>query len=164
MAILLSDLRTAFQTAVDSVITTVSTPVADVPVAISPNEEFTFSVTAANTGADAVRLISVIYHVQIEPSNRGQLKVPPVLVARASPDATAPTLVPNTFVSSQMYLFPANDTLDVNQLVTLNGLKGKALALGAITLKCHVHCDPDLGYMFPGDEKNSDGIRVFTIV
>ena len=52
----------------------------------------------------------------------------------------------------------------MNQLVTLNGLKGKALALGAITLKCHVHCDPDLGYMFPGDEKNSDGIRVFTVV
>ena len=164
MAILLSDLRTAFQTAVDSVITTVSTPVADVPNAISPNEGFTYTVTATNSGPDAVRLINVIYHVQIEPSNRGQLQVPPVLDARASPDITAPLLAPNTFVSSQMYLFPANDTLDVNQAVTLNGLKGKALALGNVTLKCHVHCDPDLGYFFPGDEKNSDGTRVFSVV
>ena len=168
MTILLPELRTAFVAAVNSVTTSVSVPVADNPVAISPNEDFTFTVTANNTGANTTRMINVVYHVKIEPSNRGQLRVPLLswIVARSGPSPTSPSLN-NPFITdpfvSEMWLFPTDDTLDVGGSHTITGLKGRALALGSVTLSCHVHCDPDLNYLFPGDEQNANGTRVFQV-
>ena len=60
----------------DSITTTVSVPAPDVPATINPNEEFTFSVTAANTAANTIRFVNVTYHLTISPSAVGQLKVP----------------------------------------------------------------------------------------
>lgn len=166
MPISLPDLRTAVTTYVSTSVTaTVSVPVADVPVAISPGEEYTVSVTVTNAGFPAgIRLVNVAYHLFISSgSTISQLKVPASPPARASSDPTAPTLAVGSFVSG-MFLFPTDKTLDVGDSDTIAGLKGKALALGNATISCHVHADPDLDYLFPKGNISPSGNRVFTVV
>ena len=163
MAILLPDLRLAVAAAVDSITTTVSAPVPDVPATINPNEEFTFSVTATNTAANTIRFVNVTYHLTITPSAVGQLKVPASPPARALADPAAPTLAVGSFVSG-MFLFPTDNSLDVGDSDTIAGLKGKGLGLGAGTISCHVHADPDLNYLFPKSEPGISGTRNFSVV
>jgi hypothetical protein len=56
----LNDIRTAAIAAVTTQVTsTVSAVTPDVPATVNPGEEFTFSVTAANTGVDAIGLVNV---------------------------------------------------------------------------------------------------------
>ena len=110
---ILSDIRTAAIAAVTTQVTsTVSIVTADVPVAISPNEEFTFSVTAANTGADAIGLVNVVYHLSVSNAAILQLKVPASPPARASAVPTGPTLAVASFVGG-MFLFPTDNKLTV---------------------------------------------------
>lgn len=163
MPINLPDLRSAVATAVDAIITTISAPVPDVPGTINPNEEFTYSLTASNTAANTIRFVNVAYHLTILPSTVGQLKVPASPPARATNDPTAPVLAVGSFHSG-MFLFPTDNTLDVNDTDTISGLKGKGLALGAGTINCHVHADPDLDYLFPNGEVGINGTRAFNVV
>lgn len=150
MAIVLSDLRSAVSTYVSTqVTTTVSALTADVPAAISPGEEFTFGVTVANaSGASAIRLVNVVYHLSCTPGTIVQLKVPASPPARASSDPTSATLAVGSFVSA-MYLFPTDNSLSVGDSDTISNLKGKGIALGAGSITCHVHADADLNDLFP---------------
>jgi hypothetical protein len=165
MAISLPDLRTACTSYMSaSVTTTVSVPVPDVPGTINPNEEFTFSVTATNAALPAgIRLANVVYHLTCSPNTVVQLKVPASPPARSSADATAPTLAVGSFVSG-MFLFPTDNALDVGDTDTIAGLKGKGLALGAGTIYCHVHADPDLNYLLPPGLTNLNGQRALSVV
>jgi hypothetical protein len=163
MPILLPDLRLAVAAAVDSITTTISVPAPDVPATINPNEEFTFSVTTTNNAANTIRFVNVTYHLSISPGTVGQLKVPASPPARSSSDPTAPTLAVGSFVTS-MFLFPTDNTLDVNDSDVISGLKGKGLGLGAGTITCHVHADPDLNYLFPKSEPGINGSRGFNVV
>jgi hypothetical protein len=165
MTISLPDLRTACTTYMSaSVTTTVSVPVPDVPGTINPNEEFTYSVTATNAAAPAgIRLVNVTYHLTCSPGTVVQLKVPASPPARTSTDPTAPTLAVGSFVTS-MILFPTDGTLDVGDTDTIGSLKGKGLALGAGTIFCHVHADPDLAYLIPPGLLNLSGSRALSVV
>ena len=158
----LVDIRAAVQAAAASVTTQVSVLVADVPVAIGPGEEYRFDVTVSNTAAGAIRLVDVVYHLAASPSTRAQLKVPPSPPARAVNDPTAPVLAPGSFVSSY-FLFPTDSTLDVGDVDTVAGLKGKALDLGNASITCHPHCNPDLDYVFPKGSAGPLGVRNFTV-
>jgi hypothetical protein len=162
---ILNDIRTAAIAAVTTQVTsTISTVTADVPVAISPNEEFTFNVTAANTGADAIGLTNVAYHLTV-PALPAilKLKVPPSPPARATNDPTAPTLAPGTFVTG-MFLFPTDNKLTIGDSDTISGLKGKALALGNASISMHVHADPDLDNLFPKSTGGVSGTRNVVVI
>jgi hypothetical protein len=163
MPINLPDLRTAVAAAVDGIIVTVSAAVPDVPATINPNEEFTYSVTASNTAANTIRFVNVAYHLSVAPGTVGQLKVPASPPARAINDPTAPVLAVGSFQSA-MFLFPTDNSLDVNDTDTISGLKGKGLGLGAGTISAHLHVDPDLDFLFPKGEVGINGTRVFNVV
>jgi hypothetical protein len=163
MAINLLDLRTATDAAIESATVTVSVPSPDIPSTINPNEEFTYSVTASNTAAGAVRLVNVTYHVSVSPSPPSTvvalLKVPgsAVYSVRGSADPTAPRLPANSFVS-EFFLTPLlDDTLDVGDTDTISPLKGKAERLGNFTISCDIHGDVDLDYLFPKGEVSRRG-------
>jgi hypothetical protein len=59
-----------------------------------------------------------------------------------------------------MFLFPTDNTLDVNDSDTIRALKGKGLALGAGTISCHVHLD----FLFPKGDVGINGSRAFNVV
>jgi hypothetical protein len=161
----LNDIRTAAIAAVTTQVTsTVSAVTADVPVAVSPGEEFTFSVTAANTGADAIGLANVTYHLTV-PSFPAilQLKVPASPPARASNDPAAATLAVGSFVTS-MFLFPTDNKLTVGDSDTISSLKGKALALGNANISFHIHAEPDLDFLFPKGTGGTNGTRNVVVV
>lgn len=161
----LNDIRTAALAAVTTQVTsTVSAVTADVPVAVSPGEEFTFSVTAANTGVDAIGLVNVAYHLTV-PAVPAilQLKVPASPPARASNDPAAPVLAVGSFVTG-MFLFPADNKLTVGDSDTISALKGKALALGNANISFHVHADPDLDFLFPKGTAGANGTRNVVVV
>ena len=161
---LLSDIRTAAIGAVTTqVVSTVSAVTADVPNAVSPGEEFTFSVTAANTGVDAIGLVNVVYHLSVSNVAILQLKVPASPPARANSSPAAPTLAVGTFVTS-MFLFPVDNTLTVGDSDTISGLKGKALALGNADITCHIHADPNLDFIFPKGTIGVSGTRNVVVV
>ena len=63
-----------------------------------------------------------------------------------------------------MFLFPADNTLDVNDTDTISGLKGKGIGLGAGTITAHPHADPDVNYLFPTDQAGVNGTRNFNVV
>lgn len=160
----LQDIRTAAIAAVTTkVVTTVSAVTADVPVAISPNEEFTFSVTAANTGVDAISLVNVVYHLTVSNSAILELKVPANPPARASSSPTAAVLTVGDFVSG-MFLFPTDNSLTAGDSDTISGLKGRARALGNASIRCHIHGDPNLDFLFPKGTVGVDGSRNVVVV
>jgi hypothetical protein len=161
---LLDDLRTAAIGAVTTQATsTVSAVTADVPNAVSPGEEFSFSVTAANTGVDAVGLINVTYHLTVSNAAILQLKVPASPPARAVVDPSAPTLAVGTFVNG-MVLFPTDNTLTAGDSDTISGLKGKALALGNANINCHIHGEVDPNFIFPKGTAGVSGTRNVVVV
>lgn len=164
MTVTLNDLRSAVISYVDtSVTTSISTLVADTPNAISPNEGFSFSVTATNTGAPTgIPLVKVVYHLSISPGSVCKLQVPLVPIARASNDPSAAPLLGGTFVT-EMYLFPDNDTLAVGDSDTISGLRGKALALGQATISFDVHAEADLNYVFPTTTTDPDSTRLVSV-
>jgi hypothetical protein len=156
---ILDDIRAAAIAAVTTQVTSsVSAAVADVPATINPGEEFTFSVTAANTGVDAVRLIDVAYHLTVSSSTILQLKVPASPPARATNDPTAPTLAVGSFVSG-MFLFPVDNTLDVGDSDTISALKGKGLVLGNANINCHIHGSVDPSFIIPTGTVGTNGVR-----
>lgn len=160
MAINLLDLRTATDAAMNSITPTVSQPIPDTPGTINPNEEFTYSVTASNTAAGAVRLVNVMYHVSVSPSTVAELKVPGSALyrVRASADPTAPTLPVNSFVSEFFLTHLQEGALDVGDTDTISPLKGKATqVLGNFTIHCDIHGDVDLDYLFPKGEVSRRG-------
>lgn len=160
----LQDIRTAAIAAVTTkVVTTVSAVTADVPVAISPNEEFTFSVTAANTGVDAISLVNVVYHLTVSNNAILELKVPANPPARASSSPTAAVLTVGDFVSG-MFLFPTDNSLTAGDSDTISGLKGRARALGNASIRCHIHGDPNLDFLFPKGTVGVDGSRNVVVV
>ena len=113
---ILNDIRTAAIAAVTTQVTsTASTVTPDVPATVNPGEEFTFSVTAANTGVDAIDLVNVAYHLTV-PSVPAilQLKVPANPPARASNNLAAPVLAVGSFVTS-MFLFPTDNKLKIGR-------------------------------------------------
>ena len=127
-------------------------------------EEFTFSVTAANTGADAIGPANVTYHLTV-PSFPAilQLKVPASPPARASNDPAAATLAVGSFVTS-MFLFPTDNKLTVGDSDTISSLKGKALALGNANISFHIHAEPDLDFLFPKGTGGTNGTRNVVVV
>ena len=80
----LKDIREAVKSYLDNrVAVSISNIAPDVPTTLSPNEEFTFSVSTRNAGSgdpDYTRLTIVNYHIWIEESDKAQLIVPPSTV------------------------------------------------------------------------------------
>jgi hypothetical protein len=146
----LNDIRTAAIAAVTTQVTsTVSAVTPDVPTTVNPGEEFTFSVTAANTGVDAIDLVNVTYHLTV-PSAPAilQLKVPASPPARASNDPADALLTVGRFVTS-MFLFPTDNSLTAGDSDTISSLKGKGLALGSANISAHIHGEVNQNTLFP---------------
>jgi hypothetical protein len=165
MTITLLDIRNAVINYLDaSVTTTISTIAPDVPNALSPNEEFTYSITATNAAAPSgIQLTNVRYHLSISPSTVAKLKVPSNVTARADNNSGSPTLVAGTLVS-EMFLFPADNILEVGDTDTVSGLKGKALALGNATISFDIHADVDQDYLFPMTTSDPNATRAVSVV
>lgn len=165
MTINLPDLRQAVTQYIRTVTTTVSPLRADSPNAISPGEYFTFDVTATNPALPAgIRLINIGYRITIGPANLALLEVPAHYPVRAAYASTAPALVPGTMVSS-MYVFPPapDDVLGTGQSYKVANLRGRALALGQVTITVDIRALPDLTYLFPHDD-SINVTRVFKVV
>lgn len=168
MSIVLSEIRTAVQTYLNTKVnTTISAITPDGPATLNPNEEGSFKVEIANAlaGAGGVRLVNVRYHLRTTTPALLKFKVPPVAVAAAKSGVAlaSPALTPGTFVS-EMFLFPGDNSLDAGDIDTLNGLKVKATALGNANITCHVHADIDMEYLFPKNEDSSTANRSISIV
>ena len=90
---LIKDIQAAAIAAVTTqVIPLVSTVTPDVPVALSPWEEFEFSVTASNIGIDAVDLTNVVYHLTVPSS-------PPIPQHVVAPYSSREIPIPKPFTS-----------------------------------------------------------------
>lgn len=157
--------------ALDSVAMAITDIVADVPNAISPGEQFSFTVVATNAPAvpaDGIAFVNVRYHVTVTGAGV-QLVVPPVNVATARSGglATSPVLAPGTLVSG-MFLFgatPDGIALGVGDGDAIRGLKGQAgTGLGVATLKAHFHGDPDVNALFPVDRTSRNGEGLVEVV
>lgn len=165
MTITLNEIRNAVIDYLNtSVTTSVSVPVPDAPIALSPGEEFTFRVTATNAAAPTgVPLVNVVYHVSISPGSVAKLKVPSSPPARASTNPSAPTLTVDDLVT-EMFLFLLEDTLEVGQTKSLPNLKGKALGLGDPTITFEVYADIDQGFLYPTTTTDPDSTRQFSVI
>lgn len=156
MAVNLIDIRTAVQNYLNtSVSVSISALVPDVPSTINRNEEFTFSVTATNAPApNGISLVNVRYHVRVANSSVAKLIVPATVTARSGASATSTLLVAGALVS-QMFLFPADNSLTVGDSDTVAGLKGKAGgAVGTTQILFDIFADPDLDFLFPKNENS----------
>jgi hypothetical protein len=164
MAINLRDIRTAVTEYLETSVTmSVSPAVPDEPTVISPDEEFTYSITATNaSGPAAIKLTDVVYAVSIEAANIAKLKVPASPPARASIDPSAPTLAPGSLVAA-MFLFPSNDTLPVGDGDIVQGLKGKGLIPGPNKIKAFIHAKVDENFLFPTG-KSATKTRSFSVL
>ncbi|HEY5788501.1 MAG TPA: hypothetical protein VIT65_27390 [Microlunatus sp.] len=169
---LLTDIRDEVEAyAADSIQMAIDDIVADQPNAISPGEQFSFSVIATNAplvAADGIAFVNVRYHVSVTGAGV-QLVVPPanVAIARSGGLVTSPLLVPGALVSS-MFVFgitPDGIALGVNDGDAIRGLKGQAGAgLGSATLKAHFHGDPSLAALFPADRTSDNGEATIDVV
>lgn len=165
MTISLLDIRNAVINYLDtSVTTSVSAITPDVPNALSPNEKFTFSVTATNAAAPSgVQLTNVRYHLSISPDTVAKLEVPSAVTARADNNSGSPALAAGTLVS-EMYLFPPDNVLEVGDTDTIGGLRGKALRLGNATISFDIHADVDQDYLFPMTTTDPNATRAVSVV
>ena len=174
MAIELKDIRTAVRVYLNTkVAVSISPLVADVPGVISPNEGFTFSVTAINAASTegGIALRNIRYHLSVANSSVAKLVVPPTTVAitRAIPavpvaGTTDITLTPGTQVK-EMFLFPLADrTLTTGDTDTISGLKGRAGALGNTEINFDILADPDLEFLFPKNENSFTTSRPLSVV
>jgi hypothetical protein len=166
MPIVLSDIRTAVQTYLNTnVTTTISAVVPAVPGTLNPGEEGTFNVTITNAVVGGIRLTNVVYHLTTSNSSVLNLKVPAAAtaVARSGVSSASPVLAPNAFVT-EMFLFPVDNSLDVGDSDSLNGLKVKAIGLGNADITCHVHADPDENYLFVKGENSTTTNRAVSVV
>ena len=165
MTINLTDIRSAVIDYVnDSVTTSVSSLVADVPNAISPNEGFTFSVTASNAAAPTgIQLVNVVYHLKVASGSVAKLQVPTTPIARSGSRTSDPQLTVGNYVT-EMYLFPSDNVLEVGDSDTVAGLRGKAYAVGQATITFEVYADIDLGFVFPRTTSDPDSIRLVNVV
>ncbi|MGH9835195.1 MAG: hypothetical protein ACREBD_29270 [Blastocatellia bacterium] len=178
MPINLLDIRSAVQSYLDTKVTvTLSEFRAEVPNAISPNERFTFDITAANANAanGGLRLINVRYHLKVVNPAKAKLIVPNQgavggWTPRSGPLETAPELTQGTEVS-EMYLFPYNlldapdtKTLNVGESDTITNLEGKAINLGATDIQFDILAEVDLDYLIPKNENSSMTSRQLRVV
>jgi hypothetical protein len=175
MAITLMDFRAAVPTYLNtSVLCTIPSLVPDVPSALSPGDGFTYSLQARNAPAPAgVALTNVRYQVRVVHPAIGALLVPSPLIgglARAGAGPHAAVLAPGTWVAA-MILYPpflgtgtALRRLDVGETDTLSGLKGCALARGALELRVCILADPDNLFRCPRDAGSSEGRRTIQVI
>ena len=153
----LQEIRTAVLTYLDTKVScSISTITAAVPVAISPNEDFKFDVTATNavTAAGGVRLKNVCY--VITASNNVKLVVPPASVGKAisipiPPFGLSINLNPGQEVSGYILTPAAADPkiLNPGETDTIKNLPGKAKSLGGFSICAHIQAEVDLSYLFP---------------
>lgn len=167
MAINLQEIRTAVQTYIDTKVTaTISALTPAVPGTINPNEEFSFSITAANASpaSGGIDLRNVVYCVTVASSSVAKLIVPSNLPARGSAIPTHPTLTPGDLVT-EMYLFPIDNLLTAGDSDTITGLKGKAGgAVGTTQLRFRVAADVDLDYIFPKRVLGTQATKTVSVV
>lgn len=172
MAILLHEIRSAVQTYLNTkVICSIPTIEPAVPNALSPGEEFTFTVRAqnANSAAGGIALTNVRYHIRISNAAIGKLIVPPTTIgiAKSGPLPTATTLTPGSLVPELFLTTPTGTDakkLDVADIDTITGLKGRSLALGTLDIRLSIIADPDLDFLFPKNENSEEISKTTPIV
>jgi hypothetical protein len=174
--VLLKDIRQAVRSYLDSRVTcSISTVIPDVPNALSPNEGFTFSITAKNAGnadPDSARLKNIGYHVWIVETAKAKLIVPPATKGTAYQASNSIVVLPPIVngkpneVSSYYLVPPEGDFkfLDVDETDTIEGLRGIAKQLGTFTIKFDIHADPDMDWLFPKNENSGEATRTREVV
>jgi hypothetical protein len=179
MPINLLDIRTAVQDYLNTKVTVTISPFrAEVPNALSPGEEFTFDITAANAddAGGGLKLVNVRYHIKVVDPAKAKLIVSTQgavggWVSRSGPLETDPELAAYAEVS-EMYLFPYDllsnsgadtKTLNVGESDTLTNLKGKAVSLGGTDVKCNIFADVDLDYLVPKNKNSPLTSRALTV-
>ncbi len=169
MPIDLIDIRKAVQDYLNTKATVSISPFrAEVPNAISPDENFTFDVTATNANAadGGLKLVNVRYHIKVVNPDKANLIVAtqPVLggwVSRSGPLETDTELAAHAEVS-EMYLFPYSllgspdtKTLNAGETDTLTNIEGKALRVGGTDIQCDIIADVDINYLIPMNQDSA---------
>ncbi len=153
MTIVLRDIRDAWDDYLTTeVATTVSPVVPAGPATMNPGELGTFLVIVQNAGdPTGVPLVSLRYHfAEMDGAGGAKYVVPGAAAgqARLTNNSAAAVLAVGTLVDS-MFFFPTVTTLAVGGITSLINVQVKAVSLGAVTMKIHVHAAPDQAFLFP---------------
>ena len=165
MTINLADIPAAVASYMNTKVTTVVDPVTADSGSLNPTEEGSFKVTVTNADApNGVRLVDVVHHLTIAPSNFAKLKVHPsaAIATRATLDPGAPLLARSTFVE-EMYATYLTGTLEVGETRELT-FEVKGLDEGNATITCHIHANIDENSLFPSGENSSTIRRAVAVV
>ena len=154
MSIELSDIPAAVANYLDTqVTTTVSevTPKDENQDVLTPGQDGTFTVTVTNAGPPGgVRLINVIYHVEINDGSVAKLIAPQSAVKAAFDKLDDTTPIPGGTQRGEMFVKTFTDTtLDVGETQPGLHLDLHCLDQGDAKIKARIHADVDQSALFP---------------
>ena len=168
MPIELSDIPAAVANYLDTqVTTTVSavTPKDETQDVLTPGQDGTFTVTVTNAGPpDGVRLINVIYHVEISDGSVAKLIAPQnVLVAAFDKiDDTIP--IPGGTLRGEMFVkTSADNTLDVGETQPVLRLNLHCLDQGDAEIRARIFAEVDQSALLPRS-KSPNGEQTVKVV
>jgi len=164
----LQDIRTAVINYVDTKVTcTVGAIIPEVPIVLSPKENFTFSVAATNAtvALGGVRLKNIRYYVST--NGLATLKVPPSNLGKCfgSINPSGTPFTPDADVTG-FYLNPPEGDfkyLDPGETDTIVNLKGTTKSLGSLMIEVKVFADIDLDYLFPPNQDSAWGTKTIQV-
>ena len=168
MSIELSDIPAAVANYLDTqVTTTVSevTPKDENQDVLTPGQDGTFTVTVTNAGPpDGVRLISVIYHVEISDGSVAKLIAPqsPAKAAFDKIDDTTP--IPGGTQRGEMFVKTFTDeTLDVGETQPVLRLNLHCLDQGDAEIRARIFAEVDQSALLPRS-KSPNGEQTVKVV
>ena len=154
MSIQLSDIPAAVATYLDTqVTTTVSevTPKDENQDVLTPGQDGTFVVTVTNAGPPGgVRLINVIYHVEINDGSVAKLIAPSSAAKAAFDKIDDTTPIPGGTLRGEMFIKTFTDTtLDVGETQPPLHVDLHCLDQGDATIKARIFAEADQSTLYP---------------
>ena len=169
MAINLKDIPDAVKAYLDSkVAVTISALTPASGANITPNETFTFKVTAANVDAanGGIALKNVKYRISVDNDAVAKIQVPASASGTAT-DLTGGPLAAGTFVKAFTF-DPTNTSFDLavgaSASLALTGKAGSGASGGITPIKARVLADIDLNLLFPKGEDTSPATKTVTVI
>jgi len=168
MTIELSDIPAAVANYLDTQVTTTvsaATPKDETQDVLTPGQDGTFTVTVTNAGPpDGVRLINVIYHVEVSDGSVAKLIAPQnVLVAAFDKiDDTIP--IPGGTLRGEMFVkTSADNTLDVGETQPVLRLNLHCLDQGDAEIRARIFAEVDQSALLPRS-KSPNGEQTVKVV
>jgi hypothetical protein len=168
MPIELSDIPAAAATYLNTqVTTTVSavTPKDETQDVLSPGQDGTFTVTVTNAGPpDGVRLINVIYHVEISDGSVAKLIAPQSVLVAAFDKIDDTTPIPGGTQRGEMFVKTFTDeTLDVGETQPVLRLNLHCLDQGDAEIRARIFAEVDQSALLPRS-KSPNGEQTVKVV